>query len=301
MNSIHLSDIHLLHPRTPSPFIIDNIANIFLENKDLLESADAMFIGGDVTDGGITTRDLRILDVVEYYDRTFRVCEEYNLILRLMDGTISHDREQGVLALAVAARYPTVDFKYIKTPTVETIRGETVLFIPDNWGTTSEELAELVNATISDAGYSTVDMAILHGMLDERVPEHFNIPAYSSKHLHMKISGIISIGHDHRYGVYDRVVIQGSVDRLCHNEEEDKGMVYHEGHSGEITRMINYGSKIYKSIDVSNIKTLEALKPFLAPLVPESHIRLVGKPSDPLIDDLATVRANFPNYYFTVT
>ena len=76
------------------------------------------------------------------------------------------------------------------------------------------------------SGLTKVDYAVMHGQFDYQLPKHITgMPRHDSQKYLDIVKHYIFIGHIHTHSVYDRIIAQGSFDRLTHGQEEPKGYV----------------------------------------------------------------------------
>ena len=129
-----LRDIHFGHQSNKTSYILESFKIYFIENHELLKHLDYIFINGDLFEKLLLTNSneynmvfLWLINLVEY-------CETHNIKLRLLEGTPSHDNEQGkTMFEAILKLKPTVNFKYIKEIEIENIEefDINILYVPD--------------------------------------------------------------------------------------------------------------------------------------------------------------------------
>lgn len=303
-----VSDVHLLHPRTPTPYIVENFKRYVL-NDAALEGVRLMVIVGDFFDrmGSLGSGDVQRCLVL--IDEILKACVRRGIILRVLNGTPSHDRDQSISFETVRSigKYQ-LDFRYINTIEIETIGqlGASVLYVPDEMhADTADTLAE-VNRVFVKAGVERVDYAFMHGVFEFQIPEVSNphIKHDSAAYLE-KVNRHIFIGHDHKHKINGRIGVQGSFDRCGHGEEEDKGFLkswFNAGHvSWEFVK--NSGALQYKTI-TCHLKELEESILFLLDKVSGlndgSHVRVFVSKTHPLFSNASALEEKRPGLNWRV-
>jgi hypothetical protein len=219
------SDIHLLHPRNPTYLIVKNLIDS-LSDPDA-RKLDLLLICGDVFDslGNLNTMELTY--IMQYINFLFAWARENNVIVRVLEGTPSHDREQSRMFEAVRENdgYQDVDFKYVTTLSIEYIESikKNILYIPDEWRTSTEETLAEVKDLLKAKGLTKFDIGCFHGQFDYQLPPHVHAPKHDSEAYMALCNDAIFIGHVHIHSRKKKILAQGSFDRLSHGEEGAKG------------------------------------------------------------------------------
>jgi DNA repair exonuclease SbcCD nuclease subunit len=111
---------------------------------------------------------------------------------------------------------------------------------------------------------------------------------------------LIFIGHVHTFSQYERIIAQGSFDRLSHGQEEPKGhvraVVYQNGER-EVTFVENTGAKKFITIDCTQDlleETIEEIHRVVSELKPDSHVRLRLNQNHPLLASTDTLIRRWP-------
>lgn len=221
------SDLHLGHPRNATPFIIENLKKAFPDNAETAE-LDMIVLVGDVFDGLLSLPDKVITDIDFWIIGLLRLCAKHDIVLRVLEGTPSHDWKQ-------SQRFVTwneganigCDLKYVKNLEIEYIErfDANVLYIPDEWDPSTAKTLEQVKAQMAFKNLEQVDFAFMHGQFEYQLPPVVKAPKHDSAEYLKIVKHLIFIGHVHMFSQYERIVAQGSFDRLAHNEEGAKGHV----------------------------------------------------------------------------
>lgn len=280
-----LSDIHLGHNTNKTHKIVEDLQLFFKEYRKQIDQVDMIVLAGDIFDKLLTNNSLDFNLAVSWLAELILYCKDQNKILRILEGTPSHDWKQArVVSTIIDKLNIELNYKYIETLYIEKLdNGLTILYIPDEYKHTAVEVYEDVKKILKDHKLTSVDIAIIHGQFKYQLPDHLDLKSSHIEEDYLNIvKHYISIGHIHTSSVYDRILAQGSFDRLAHNEEEDKGgmIVTIDTEQGDsYTRLINKHATIYKTIkfeqDTNIDKMLKVLNKELSKLPDYSYVRVI--------------------------
>lgn len=298
------SDVHFGHPSTPTRLILDNLYKAFPDNAQTGE-LDLIMLGGDLFDSELQYGDDIIPEIEQWMYYMLRICEKWNIVFRILEGTFSHDRAQGVnFEKILRLSGLKVNFRYVKNIEVEKIEalGLSVLYVPDFTTTEIDRLWKEVQDALAKAGVSSVDYCNLHGAFAYQLPPISRVQAacHSMERYLSIVDNYIFTGHIHLSSVYDRIFCNGSFDRLVHGEEEPKGhWRAHIRKSGDddFVFVENKSAKIYKSVDCSDLSLEEGLAKVEAvckSLPNHSSVRLIAEKGSPILHAIARLRREFP-------
>lgn len=307
-----ISDVHLGHRNTTAKQIIANLDAYFgyYVPTHAFTQLDVLFIAGDLFDAALLFTQDEIAHIQGWMYRLYDFCSKHQIKLRILEGTPSHDNFQCRNFLTMAERYGRdLDFKYIETLHIEKMDdlGLSVLYVPDEWmGGVTSKTQEQVDILLKESMLSKVDIAIMHGMFTYQVPE---LTKESLKHSEIYYLDIVKyficIGHVHGFSTFDRIIAQGSFDRLAHGEEAAKGGVLcylsKEGNHGYVF-IENKTAKIYKTVTIRHTdldKAVSQLSNVLDKLPPESYVRIKAKKDHPILQGLNTFKAGYPFIHFS--
>ena len=227
------SDIHLGANRTTTPEILAGLYDAFDKNQ-LFENIDVLIIAGDLFDRLLEVNNEHLTSIIVWMSYVIRQCERKDITLLVLAGTKSHARDQNELWVSTArAMRSSCKLHYANTLSIEYFKDwdMNVLFVPDNLNPDSSvtwaELEELMEAK----GLKKVDFAVMHGQFQHQLPEFISekSPATHKNSNYLNIvEHYIFVGHIHTHSVYDRILAQGSFDRMAHGEEEPKGFLMAE-------------------------------------------------------------------------
>ena len=308
-----LGDIHTFHNKNPTGRILDNISRL-LGLDDRTTNLKIIFFEGDFFDRltDLTKTD-EIADLLEWIGKLYRFAAKHMIALRFLEGTPLHDWKQSALFESVATCIAHfgygVDVKHVKDLTVETFEdsGLSVLYIPDEWRSSTEATRLEALEAINKAGLKQVDIAVMHGAFGYQVPKAArDVPFHNEAAYLEMVKYFIHVGHYHTFSSYDRIIAAGSVDRLRMGEEEAKGMIFVnidlETRESNWFFKENKNAMIFKSIQIETLNGTETLNIIAeaAKLIPDGHyldVRMF-KEND-LANSLDVIRSQFPDIYIT--
>lgn len=291
-----ISDIHLGHHRNKAVDIIRSLDDNFLGNPDL-KNVDIIFMAGDLFDRLLepTSEDKPIIYL--WFIRLCKFCSNNDITLRILEGTPSHDWKQSeILPTIKQISNLNVDLKYVKTLSIEFIEkfNCNVLYIPDEWRPDPTETLQEVKELLKARGLETVEFGVFHGNFEYQLPSAAKgIPRHSSEEYLKLVTELIFIGHIHTYSRFERIVAQGSFDRLSHGEEEAKGFVLADVDIGNNKRDVffieNKDARVYKTINCigkSLEETITFVKDFIKHLPGNSAIRIMAESDNPVFTNM---------------
>ena len=269
------SDIHLGHRKTPTTHIANSFRTCILtqQNSDL----DVLFIAGDLFDRLLDANSKEVLTSIELINHILNYCFHHGIKLRVLEGTPSHDWNQSQLVtkLNEMRGERQVDLKYFQVLDIEYMVEENkyILYIPDEWTHNHATIEKQIAEKLQSHGIAKVDLAILHGQCEYQVA---GIPyqgfRYNETYFLNIVKGFIHIGHYHSYSEFDRIRANGSLERLGHGQEEDKGYVRVDGDN--CVFHVNKNAFIYKTHRVTAKTTLVKLDDLIYRYPKEAYIRL---------------------------
>jgi len=304
-----ISDIHLGHKKTKTDEILNHL-NIFFNNfnnKSQFTDLDIIFIAGDLFDRLLDFNTKDIHEATIWLSRLMDFCGRHDIKLRILEGTPSHDWKQSkILNTLKDVNDRDVDACYIDTLYIEHMSdlNINILYVPDEWTANNDLTFEQVKQLLKEKGLIEVDIAIMHGCFNYQVK---GIAAKIDCHDENKYLNIvkyfINIGHFHSYSHFERIIAQGSFDRLSHGEEEPKGgVLVHIGSEPSFTFIENKEAKIYKTIKVRYKeldRSLPSLYKQLNTLPNDSYVRIRSDKNNPIYTALDEVKLKYPMLNFS--
>lgn len=283
-----VSDIHLGNRLVPTEYTITNLKReLFADDK---KDLDILFIAGDLFDMRLDFDSPEVHCIIVFLTQLLLFCSENKIKLRVLEGTPSHDwRQSQVITKLNSTLKEPCDLKYYPILIIEHMvdLGIYILYVPDEWTNKEEELIKDINLQLKEHSIKQVDIAMMHG--------HFK---YQS--IHMPDSSIkfdeayflnlvkhyINIGHIHIHTHYERIIAQGSFERLAHSQEESKGYTIAQIDTATNKRSwdfcINKNAMIFKTIKVTNGMNINKLDKLISKLPKNCFVRLAMKKDHPL-------------------
>lgn len=310
LNIIELSDVHLGHRTTETESIVDNLM-MLLPDVPSMSDVDMIIIAGDLFDRLLNLSQLEVFIIHEWIYSLLRLCKVHDIVLRVLEGTPSHDNKQNKLIPEInASSNLEVDVQYFATLAIEYIArfDINVLYIPDEYHAEASQTLAEVRLLIAEHNLTQVDFAVMHGQFDYQVPTPLlnRIPHHDSEAYLALVKYNIFIGHIHQHSQYKRILVAGSTSRLQHGEEEDKGIikvtVYNNG-DFNATFVVNKGAKIYKTIDVATqeiTKAMDYIKSVVMTVPDGSYIRIRANQDDIIVNSLRELRMSYPQVNWSV-
>ena len=263
-----------------------------------------LFLAGDVFDRLLSLDDPNIHHIDVFISKLLRACKDHGVMLRVMEGTPSHDRRQSKRFETIEEMINTgVDLAYVTETSIEYIEAlkTHVLYVPDEAHPTTIQTKEVVQALLDARGIKQVDLCIMHGYFQYQLPyvtkegSYHDIDFYQSITKHW-----ISIGHVHTRSRFGKVLAQGSHDRCGHGEEGEKGYVVATiGNPKDDAYFIdNPHATVFKSVETYDMLVEDAVKLLheeASKLLPGARLRIVAEPEDPIFDYAVTLQLAYPN------
>lgn len=296
------SDLHMLHRRTPTSLIIRNLGESLPDNEETA-ALDIIFLAGDVFDnlGDLANED--VWDVKMWAAGLLRLCKKHGIILRILEGTPSHDWKQSHLFVVLNQLAEIgADIKHVKELSIEYIEplGISVLYVPDEWGPPDRTLSQ-VKDLLKAKGLEKVDLAIMHGQFPYQLPSHVSAPTHDPEAYLAIVRFFIFIGHVHNRSEFDRIRAQGSHDRNGHGEEEAKGHYRFQIdlQSGEhYTQFVeNVNAQRYVTVSVRGMtldETLEEIHVQVKDLPELAFVRVEADKENPILSNMEVLIRKWP-------
>lgn len=308
-----IGDVHLGSERTKTCFIIKNLDDFFDNYRDdsRFANIDCIFIAGDLFDKSLTLTSDDAYDILSWMGRLMRFCWRRKIALRILRGTPSHDREQSQLSEVMydfmVHSNQDFDFKYVDTLFIEKNEklGLNILYIPDEWNSSNDATLQQVKELMKDEELQELDIAVMHGSFKYQLPfAPPSVPMHDEAAYLALVKYNISIGHVHEFSTFDRIVAEGSFDRLNHGSEDPKGgVLFTIDENGSRYEFIeNRMAKIYKTIELKNKdleKSLAQISKGTNKLPMDSYVRIKTTKDHPVYQAFAEVQSKFPSFNFT--
>lgn len=299
---IVISDIHLGHNNTPTQHIVNNLKTYIFQYSHV----DYIFIAGDMFDRLLDFSLPFVYDIISFAYELIRFCKKNDIKIRILEGTPSHDWQQSKMFDEInrSLKEPC-DLIYISKLDVLEETDISVLYVPDEWASETKILESDVLDALKRKNRSKVDLAIMHGCFNYQDPSNYIKNKFREEFFMPIVEHYIFVGHFHTHTFYmNKIIAQGSFDRLAHGEEEPKGFIYSEIDlmNPELDTwqfIINKGSQIYKTIKVTQNETIESLTKKIVKYQKGSYIRLLINPQHPLNQIFDQLKLKFLDYFLT--
>lgn len=275
---LHTADWHLHHSRVSTTDTVDGLYQLLFPR---IKDVDLMVIAGDMFDNSVSMNDASASQIVEVFIDMLNECAKYGTVLRILQGTYLHDRNQLKMLDRIYAKYDiNVDYGWTNNVYVERIDKLNihVLYLPDNlpYKHKSEVLAK-VKDLMRIHDITKVDYAFVHGEFDFSGYSKFVTDAYTVKDF--KMCNRVLAGHIHSPMHCKHVYYAGSFNRLSHNEEHPKGYWIHDGYTSEFIE--NTLATMFITKDISEYTNLDDIVKIVDDVVSgypagkAGHLRLI--------------------------
>lgn len=302
-----LSDIHLGHRKNKAKDMVVGLKNMFSDREETAK-IDLIVLAGDVFDRLLNLAEDDVTDIMLWISWLLELCARNNIVLRVLEGTPSHEWFQsGLFESVLKVTKTPVNFEYVKTLSIEHIEplGIDVLYVPDEWDTSTDKTLEQVKELLRLKELDKVDYAFMHGNFHYQLPNHIKkAPRHNEEEYLNIVKHYIFIGHIHTHSNYKRIIAQGSFDRISHGEEEPKGHVRSivSSRSSQWFFVENKNAKIYLTVNCKDMdldKTLERIWKKVKLLPPQSHVRIKAQSNHSIMQNMNELIAAYPLLVWT--
>lgn len=308
LRTVTISDVHLGHRRNTTEEILNNLDVCFIESG-MLRDVDIFFIAGDFFDSLLNLYSEDVIMTFVWLGKFLRACKKHDVMVRVLEGTRSHDWTQSAIFECVNdVSKIECDVKYISTLHIERIErfNMDVLYVPDDYRPTTEETQELVKELLRAKGLTQVDFAVMHGQFPHQLPPGIKAPIHSSEFYLSIVRELIWIGHVHKPSKFERILAQGSFDRLSHGEQEAKGYYlvdWYGHHKWDINHIENIGAKKFITVPCIGLEITDALQLIdekIANLPDRSYVRLEVAKNSPLATADVSLAVRYPQFTWNI-
>lgn len=269
-NCLVASDWHLGNPRTPTSNTLASLDKLLFRDPGYLSKIDIFFIPGDVFD-----RDLKLSQgfsdgIHKWVEKMLRACKASDVMVRVLEGTNSHDRGQSKIFTTVNDTAKIgCELRHVERLEIEHIDkfGIDVLYLPDEHHPDHHQILSDVKSKMDSHGLQKVDFIIMHGMFDYQVPYKGADPSHyhDSKAFNKLVRKYCISGHIHQGSRRDKILVPGSVDRHTHGDEGSKGFLQIEVNSklhnddDVVTVIENPLAAIYRTLNCVDMDVVEGM------------------------------------------
>lgn len=296
-----VSDIHLGHARNPTERIIKNLRAAFPDNAETAE-LDMIVLAGDVFDTHLSLPDDVVTEIKVWVTYMLRLCKKHDILLRVLEGTPSHDWKQSKIFQSLnLVTGIGADLKYVRNLSIEYEERHDMwlLFVPDEWTNSTETTLSQVHDLLRAKGLTHVDYAFMHGQFEYQLPPHVQAQKHKSEEYLKIVKHLIFIGHVHIHSRYDRIIAQGSFDRLSHGEEGPKGHVraYRRGDESDVVFFENEAALRFVTVKCEAMTledTLAEIAKQVQALPPDSFVRVQATYDNPIFSNMDALVRKWP-------
>jgi len=296
LNYIVTSDIHLGHNNTPTSHIIKSFKESILidNNKD----KDVLFISGDLFDKLLDLNTKEVKEIIEFFNYLLNYCYDNDILLRVLEGTPSHDWQQSsILVKLNDIRKKKCDLRYFKILDIEYIEryNKYILYVPDEWTNDHNDLQSQISEKLIENNISKLDIAILHGQFHYQFKgKPYHGFYFKEEYFLSIVRGFIHIGHYHVYSTLDRIIANGSLERLVHGEEQPKGYVVVNENSYSFIE--NTNAYTYITLNITKKTTIDKLDSLISKYKKNSFIRLLMPKDHPFNINFKDIKLRYLDY-----
>lgn len=299
-----VSDIHLGHNVNRTPYIVDNLRKFFRDYYKDISNVQAIFIAGDIFDKLLPNSSGDYLLATEWLTELIVYCKSNKTKLRILEGTPSHDWKQAkVISTIISKLGIEIDFKYIDTLCIEYMKDveKYILYVPDEYKQDANDTLKEVKEKLKELSIDQVDIAIMHGAFKYQLPMVNLISSHDESSYLELVKYYINIGHIHTPSVFERILAQGSFDRLAHGEEENKGamLVTISDVDSTYKFLVNKNSMIFKTIKFEDEEIdviCNKVRNELNKLPLYSSIKIIANNEDYLHKSINILAKEYPGY-----
>lgn len=303
-----LSDIHLGHRVNKTENIYHNMIAFFVSHDELIKDIDFLFIAGDIFDNFLTSYSKDYLLATHTLTYIINWCKQYKVRLRILEGTPSHDWKQSqVITSVIEKLHIDIDYLYVDDLYIEQNKefGINILYIPDEYNPKASVTLKQVKNLMKTNNLQQVDIGIFHGQFHYQLPMIKLESSHDEKEYLNIVKYYISIGHIHTHSHYDRIIAQGSFDRLTHGEEEDKGGVLIkidlEKETSEWLFLKNKHAMIFKTFDLTNSTDIDNdIRKCLKSTPKYSSVRFIVNDKDKTLEKLQEFKRITKDYIIKI-
>ena len=237
LRGLAIGDVHFGHPKTKHMFeneLPEVLTYIEEESKILTQDRISYIVlTGDFYDRKISLNEEASKMSKEFLDALVELCKTYDIKLRWLRGTKTHDFNQ-LDNFKHYQLYDDLDFRIITVVEEEELFPDvSVLWIPEEYMNDQDEYyKEFLDACDEDSKY---DMIFGHGtweheaftcQIQESERTIKGSPVFRIQDWVDKVYGPILFGHIHTHNIYrDKIYYSGSFSRWCYGEEKPKGFL----------------------------------------------------------------------------
>ena len=242
--------------------LVSNLISYFNINKKQISKSDVLVLDGDTFDKILQTTSLEYKLAVQFVSYLVQYCKLYNIKLRILEGTPSHDNKQMEAISEAVGGFGNIDYKYISNIQIEHMKeyDKHILYVPDKMRETGLEIQDAIDTVLIENGLAKVDLVFVHGNFKYQLP--ISLKSELSEQFFLDICKYYIVsGHIHIRSIFKRIIVPGSFDRLEVNNEAPKGGVFlylgDSIDSSSFEFLDNLNAMRYDTIELLNLNSKE--------------------------------------------
>lgn len=260
IKGVAINDIHFGVAESTRIFNeLNSVFIPFLENNEI----DILVIDGDYFDKKISLMDNATYLATTIMSKIVKLAIEKKFIIRMVQGTRTHDLNQPDTVFKHYEDFPELDFRIIKEVEKENILGHDFLFIPEEYILDPDDYYKEYKK--EDARYSAIfghgtwENQALPGMIEESNNREIKTaPVFMfDEWKHTIPTGFISFGHIHQRSIYkNKVYYSGAFSVWGFGEKSQRGFTYFEideDGTSKIEFKDNTEAPIFDTVSVKNL------------------------------------------------
>ncbi len=228
---LETGDLHFGNPNLDHENMYTALSKVFIPK---IESSHLLVISGDYFDTLLDFSSSYAMYALMFIRDVLNNCIKYDVKLRIVSGTYSHDRDQcKIFSSLISKEYSDapIDYRYITTIDIEelVLNGTTLRigYIPDSLPyKQGQKVADLLHEKMDSMHWVRLNVIFGHGAFSHSLPSGIVLPpcTYTTDMFRL-MTDIMVMNHIHIASKKEYVYYSGSFDRLAHNEESDKGFL----------------------------------------------------------------------------
>lgn len=251
-----INDLHFGIDDTPRLY-----SELHIFKEKLAEyKPDILIFVGDYFDSKLSFTDNQSYYAMMFFNEVMMICKENNIIVRMVQGTRSHDLNQ-LQAFKSHERDKKVNFRIIEALSDEELLGLKILYIPEEYPEDREFYEEFFKQHQGE-----YDLVAMHGtaecveggeIMAKSVAGRKNVaPVFTVDELLGLLTkrGFVSSGHIHQRSNYkNKILYSGAYTRWRFDDTSDRGFTYFEfeDDSSKFEFILNSEAPEFKTIRLS--------------------------------------------------
>lgn len=231
--------------------------------KDFIIENDIQLVvfNGDYFDKKLSIGDPESFYAFYFFKEIVDIVKSKNIILRMIQGTRSHDLNQ-LQAFKAYSDDTSINFRIIESVEEENLLGLQILYIPEEYPENSEEYYKDFKEKKFNIGFvhGTFDFVAQPGVIEIANRSTHSAPVLFWKEWKSAFEkGFVSAGHIHGRNTYgNKIFYPGSFSRWGYGERSDKGFTYFEYDLDNETYSVKYvDNTLAPKFDVIAVSDME--------------------------------------------